>query len=188
MSRDLADSFGLAKAQGALVSNVESGSPAEKGGIESGDILLSVNGKEIDQSADVPRLIGDMHPGDSAALKIWHKGAVRDVRIAVGEMAPDQVASAPAAAAPDGGKLGLALRPLSPEERNQFKSDGLVVESATGPAAEAGIREGDVVLAFNGEKVTSVEQLRKLVGKAKGKAAVLVQRDDARIYVPINLG
>ncbi|HXC38450.1 MAG TPA: DegQ family serine endoprotease [Burkholderiales bacterium] len=188
VTRDLAESFGLAKAEGALISNVEPGGPAEKAGLQSGDVLLAINGKPVDQSSDVPRAIGDMHAGERANLKVWRKGATRDVTVALGEMNQDTVAEAPEAAQ-QGGKLGLALRPLSPEERGQIKSDGgLVVEEATGPAAQAGIRQGDVLLAFNGEKISSVEQLRKLVGKAKGKVAVLVQRDDARIYVPVNLG
>jgi serine protease Do len=189
VTQDLAESFGLKKAEGALISNVESGSPAEKAGLQSGDILLAINGKDVEQSSDVPRAIGDMHAGDKPTLKLWRKGGTRDVTVALGEMNDEKVASAAPEAAQQGGKLGLALRPLSPEERSQIKADGgLVVESSSGPAAEAGIRQGDVLLAFNGEKITSVEQLRNLVGKAKGKAAVLVQRDEARIYVPIKLG
>ena len=203
VTKDLAESFGLTKAEGALISNVEAGSPAEKAGLRAGnddidfqaqrvtiggDVLLAINGKPVDQSSDVPRAIGDMHAGDRASLKVWRKGATRDVTVALGEMNQETVAEAPEAAQ-EGGKLGLALRPLSPDERSQIKSDGgLVVEEASGPAAQAGIRQGDVLLAFNGEKISSVEQLRKLVGKAKGKVAVLVQRDEARIYVPINLG
>ena len=130
-----------------------------------------------------------MRPGDSAALKVWRKGAARDMRVSIGEAPQDKVASAADEAGPqEGGKLGLALRALTPDERKEVKADGLVVEGVTGPAAEAGIRQGDVLLAFNGEKVTSVDQLRKLVGKAKGKAAVLVQREDARLYIPIKIG
>jgi serine protease Do len=188
VSKDLAESFGLDKPKGALVANVESGSPAEKAGLQSGDILLSVNGKDIEQSADVPRIIGEMHPGDSAALKVWRKGAARDMRVSIGEAPQEKLASAEEVSPQEGGKLGLALRQLTPDERKEVKADGLVVEGVTGPAADAGIRQGDVLLAFNGEKVTSVDQLRKLVGKAKGKAAVLVQREDARLYIPIKIG
>jgi serine protease Do len=188
VSKDLAESFGLDKPKGALVANVEPGSPAEKAGLQSGDILLSVNGKDIEQSGDVPRIIGEMRPGDSAALKVWRKGAARDMRVSIGEAPQEKVASAQDAAQQEGGKLGLALRQLTPDERKETKTDGLVVEGVTGPAAEAGIRQGDVLLAFNGEKVTSVDQLRQLVGKAKGKAAVLVQREDARLYIPIKIG
>ena len=147
-----------------------------------------MNGKDIEQSGDVPRIIGEMRPGDSATLKVWRKGAARDMRVTIGEAPQEKVASAQDAAQQEGGKLGLALRQLTPDERKETKTDGLVVEGVTGPAAEAGIRQGDVLLAFNGEKVTSVDQLRQLVGKAKGKAAVLVQREDARLYIPIKIG
>src|SRR5207253_2765657 len=94
VTRDLADSFGIDKAQGALVSNVESGSPAEKAGIQSGDILLAVNGKDVESSSDVPRIIGDMRAGQRATLKIWRKGSTRDISLNVGEMPPDKLASA----------------------------------------------------------------------------------------------
>ena len=188
LTRDLAESFGLDKPRGALVSNVEAGGPADRAGLQSGDILLAINGRDVAESSDVPRMIGEMRPGETAKIKIWRKGAAREVSAVIGEAPADRVASAAPEAAPDSGKLGLALRKFTPEERKEAKFDGLVVEGATGPAAEAGIRQGDVLLAFNGEKVTSIEQLRKLVEKAKGKAAVLVQRDDARIYVPIRIG
>lgn len=189
ITRDLAESFGLSKAQGALVASVEPASPAEQAGIQTGDIVLAVNGKAVEESADLPRLIGEMRPGVSATLKIWRKGASLDMNIAIGEQPSDRLASAgELKPSPTGGKLGLAVRPLSPKERNALKSDGLLVEGANGAAAAAGIKEGDVILALNGESIKGVEQLRKLVDNAKGKVALLVQREDSRIYIPINLG
>ena len=187
VTKDLAESFGLDKPKGALVANVESGGPAEKAGIKSGDVLLAVNGKDVEQSSELPRIIGEMPPGSRATLKVWSKGGAREVAITIGELPQDRVATT-AKPAPDTGKLGLALRPLTPDERRQLGSDGVVVEESSGAAAEAGIQSGDVILAFNGERVSSVEQLRKLASQAKGKVALLVQREDSRLYVPIRVG
>jgi serine protease Do len=189
VTRDLADSFGMAKATGALVSSVEADGPAAKAGVQPGDVVLAVNGKEVDQSNELPRIVGEMRPGTRATFKVWRQGATRDISISLGELQQDKLASADVpAAAPDGGKLGLAVRPLSPEEKKQLGSDGLLVEQASGAAAEAGIQNGDVILNVNGERVSSVEQLRKFSNRTKGKVAVLVQRADARIYIPITIG
>jgi len=187
VSRDLAESFGLAKPQGALVANVEPGGPADKAGIKSGDVLLAVNGKDVEQSNELPRIVSEMTPGSRASFKVWTKGAARDISVTIGELQQDKVAAAPAPAA-DGGKLGLALRPLTPEERRAVGNDGVAVDQVTGAAAAAGIKSGDVILAFNGERVANVEQLRKLADKAKGKIALLVQREDSRLYVPVTVG
>jgi serine protease Do len=189
VTRDLAESFGMKKAEGALVANVESGGPAEKAGMQSGDVVLGVNGKNLDDSSDLPRIIGQMPPGTKASIKVWRKGTTRDLVVVIGEQEADKVASAPQAVKPAGGKLGLAVRPLTSDEKAALKSEGgVVVEGASGPAAVAGIHQGDVILALNGETVKNVEQLKKLSDSAKGKIALLVQREDARIYIPINLG
>jgi serine protease Do len=187
LTRDLAESFGLDMPRGALVANVEPGGPADKAGIKSGDVLLSVNGREIAQSSELPRIIGGMQPGSRASFRVWSKGSTRELAITIGELPQDKVAAA-APAATEPGKLGLALRPLTPEERRQVGADGVVVEQASGAAAEAGIQSGDVILALNGERVGSVEQLRKLADKARGKVALLVQREDSRLYIPIKIG
>jgi len=189
VTRDLAESFGLHKPEGALVANVESGSPADKAGMQSGDVVLGVNGRKVDDSSELPRIIGQLPPGTRASIKVWRKGSTRDLVVVIGEQEADKVASAPDAVKPAGGKLGLAVRPLTGEEKAALRSEGgLLVEGASGPAAAAGIHQGDVILALNGESVKSVEQLRKLSDSAKGKVALLVQREAARIYIPINLG
>ena len=189
LTRDLAESFGMAKPQGALVANVEDGSPAAKAGIQSGDVITGVNGKAVEDSADLPRIIGEMQPGAKATFNLWRKNASREVNVVIGEQQPDRVASAPEAARPAGGKLGVAVRALTREEQKELKSDGgVVVEGSSGAAAAAGIQQGDVILAINGETVRNVEQMKKIVDGAKGKVALLVQREDARIYVPVNIG
>jgi serine protease Do len=189
VNRELADSFGLDKPRGALVSTVEAGSPAEKAGLKSGDVILAVDGKPVDQSVDLPRIVGETKPGTALKLEVWRKGAKQDLRVTVGEMPVDKVAAAATGEEMKPAKLGVAVRPLTAEERKARGVDaGVVVERVEGPAAKAGIREGDVILAFGAEKVESAEQLKKLVDKANGSVPVLVRRDDATIYVPVRIG
>jgi serine protease Do len=188
VNKDLADSFGLAKPQGALVAAVEPGSPADKAGLKAGDVILSVDGKAIDQSIELPRIVGETRPGTVLGMKVWRRGATRDVRVTVGEMPGEKVAAA-AGEEVKPAKLGVVVRPLSPEERKSRGIDGgVVVEQVDGPAARAGIQPGDVILAFGDQKVETAEQLRKLVDKSKGSVAVLVKRDEATIYVPVRIG
>jgi serine protease Do len=189
VSKDLAESFKLDKPQGALVSSVEAGSPAEKAGLKAGDVILAVDGKAIEQSADLPRIVGDTKPGTALGLQVWRKGAKQDLRVTVGEMPADKVAAAATGEEAKPGKLGVAVRALTAEERKASGVDGgVVVEQVDGPAAKAGIKQGDVILAFGAEKVENAEQLKKLVDKASGNVPVLVRRDEATIYVPVKIG
>ena len=188
VNQDLADAFGLDKPAGALVSSVEKGSPAEKAGIEPGDVILKFNDKAITRSADLPPLVTELAPGTSASLTLWRKGKTREIALNVGEMQTAETRSKPNE--DDKGKLGLAVRPLSPEERQQAGSaEGLVVEQVVdGPAARAGIRPGDIILLANGERISSVEQLRALMAKGGKRMALLVLRGSNRLFVPLNLG
>jgi len=189
LTRDLAESFGMNKPQGALVANVEPGGPAAKAGLQSGDVVVGVNGKTVEDASDLPRLIGEMRPGTRADIKVWRKGGSRDLAVVIGEQQADRTATAQTETTrPAGGKLGLAVRPLTSEERSALKDNGLVVEGTRGPAAAAGIQQGDIIIAINGESVKSVEHLRRMAEGAKGKIALLVQRADARMYVPLNVG
>ena len=187
VSKELAESFGLAKAQGALVNSVELASPAEKAGLVSGDVILAVNGTPIEQSSDLPRVIGDLKPGQSAKLQVWRGGATRDISVSLGEIPSDKITSAAEPAARPG-RLGLAVRPLSADEQRQLQvRGGLVVEQSNGAAARAGIQAGDIILAAGTEAITSVAQLQGIAGKAKDQIAILVQRGDSKLYVPIKL-
>jgi serine protease Do len=189
VNRELAESFGLDGPRGALVNTVEADGPAAKAGLQTGDIILSVDGKTVDSSNELPRLIGETRPGTSVALQVWRKGAPRDLKVTVGETPSDRVAAAEPRPDAKPAKLGVAVRPLTAEERRQRGVDsGVVVEQADGPAAKAGIRVGDVILSLNGEKIENVDQLRALVDKAKGNVAVLVKRDDATMFVPVQIG
>ena len=154
----LAESFGLDKPQGALVASVEPGGPADKAGIKPGDVMLAVNGKAIDRSAELPPLVAAVKPGSKANFDVWRDGAKRSLAVTVGELKPEQVARAPEQRE-DAGKLGLALRQ---------GEEGLVVEKASGPAARAGILRGDVVVAVNGKRVKSARGAALGHGQGKG--------------------
>ena len=187
VNQALAASFGLKKAGGALVGSVEKDSPAEKGGLQTGDVILRFNGQPISSSADLPELVADTKPGTTASIDVFRHGAEKTLAVRIGEMQASKSAGDSAAGAQ--GRLGLSVRPLNQDERQQAGvSGGLVVEDAAGPAALAGIQSGDVILSFNGTPVTSVEQLRQLVDKAGKNVALLVQRDGQKIFVPLTLG
>lgn len=187
VSPSLADSFGLKKPAGALVGSVAEGSPAARAGLAPGDIILKLNGEEIASSNQLPPLVADLKPGSAAKLEIWRKGGTREIVVTVGQLQDDKVATNDSPATQ--GRLGLSVRPLTPDERGQAGSgDGLLVEEAAGAAARAGILPGDIVLSLNGEPIKNAAQLRTLAAKAGKHVALLVQRGDARIFVPIDLG
>ena len=180
VNQSLAQSFGLAKPEGALVSSVADNSPAARAGIRPGDVILAWNGKTIDDSAELPGLVADTPPGKHATVKLWRNGTEQTLGVTVARMADEKAASAEGANSDaNSGKLGLAV---------QQSDQGLVVAGASGPAARAGVREGDVILAVNNQPVKNVEQLRRLVDKAGRHVALLVQREDAKVYVPVDLG
>ncbi len=188
VNQALADSFGLKEPAGALVSQVEKGGPADKAGIQAGDIIAKVNGKPVKDSSELPAVIGDVKPGGSVRLEIVRKGTTQNIEVTVGAMKDAKVAAKSSGQA-EQGKLGLAVRPLAPEEQKQAGVEGgLVVEEVAGPAARAGIQPGDVILSLNGTPVKDAEHLRELVSKSGKHVALLVQREEARIFVPVDLG
>src|SRR6266704_3449744 len=189
VTQELADSFGLKKAQGALVSAVEPKSPADKAGVKTGDIILAVDGRAIENSSDLRRIIGKSRPGIAVTLKVWRQGETQELRPSLGEAPAEKVARADSESKTQPSKLGLALRPLTEEERKQIEAEGgLLVEQSEGPAARAGVQAGDVILALNNQPVKSVDQLRRLVDRSRGSVALLIQREGNKIYVPIRLG
>src|SRR5579871_1427910 len=188
VSQGLADSFGLPRPEGALVSSVEKDGPAEHAGIEAGDVILKLNGTLLKDSSELPVQIASLAPGTPVNLEIWRNHATRDVSVKLAAM-QDKRTAANTGSHEEGGKLGLAVRPLtSDEQREGHMKGGLVVERARGPAADAGIQPGDVVLAANGAPVTSAEELRGAVEKSHGHIALLIQRGEARIFVPVRVG
>ena len=188
MDQSLADSFKLKAPNGALVAKVVPDSAAAQAGIKVGDVILKYNGASIVDAGQLSQHVGVTAPGDKAALEIWRDGKTMSITATIGNAdkfaAKDQSSSDAAPA-----RLGLALRPLSPDERQQAGvSGGLVVEEAQGHAAEAGIQPGDVVLSVDGTPVQTVAQLRKMVQDHDKQIALLIQRGEARLFVPITLG
>ena len=185
----LAESFGLDRPRGALVAGVEPGAPGEKAGLQSGDIITRYDGKTIERSSELPMLVAETAPGKVAQVEVWRNRAAKTLTISTTNAQPkkDQVAEEDKSATK--GRLGLAVRPLSPEERGELGAKGgLVVEQVGGAAARAGIQPGDVLLSFNGAPVKSAEDLRALVGKAGKSVALLIQRERQQLFVPVELG
>ncbi|MGE0348170.1 Do family serine endopeptidase [Hydrogenophaga sp.] len=190
VNQTLAESFRLDKPAGALVSSVEPGGPADKAGLKVGDVIREVDGHAIVGSGDLPAYIGQALPGDKVRLNVWRQGKAVTLSAQLGDAAARMVKTADGDKATDQGRLGLALRPLAPQERRAVgvADGGLVVEDAQGPAALAGVQQGDVLLAVNGAKVDSVEQVRTLLDKSGKSLALLIQRDGDQIFVPVRLG
>ena len=188
MTADLADSFGLDRPHGALVSQVQPDSPAQKAGFQASDVILSFNGKPVENSGDLPRMVGMAKPGAKVQAEIWRKGKRQQIDVVLGELpAASQVSSKDGKTYSRG---GLALTELSEEQRDALGIDhGLLVEDVTGDAARAGIRTGDVILAVNNSKVSTVAGLRKLMAAVPvGRTvAILVRRGEGSMYVPLKI-
>jgi serine protease Do len=189
VDQKLATTFGLGTPHGALISAVDPKGPSERAGLKPGDVITSVNGHKIDQQFELPTVIAELPPGSEAHIGIWrdHKTSEVDVKTV---LLDDEPAQAAANAAEDGGgKLGLAVRPLDPKEQQELHTRGrLLVEDVTGPALAAGLQAGDVVLGVNGAGVSSVADLKREVARAGHSVALLIQRDEAQIYVPVDIG
>ena len=193
MDADLARNFGLDEATGALVASVEPDSAAATAGLQSGDVVLSVNDTVVDESADLPRLIGEQRPGTEIELEIWRDGERHHIEATLDEMeSPENIAEAaasePAHGEDLGARLGLTARPLESREAAHIGAPGgLAVESVTGTAARAGLRRGDIILAINNRAITDVAQFREHIQNAGNRFALLVQRGDSRIFIPLTL-
>jgi serine protease Do len=189
VNQALADSFKLARPRGALVSQVEEGGPADKAGLKPGDVILAVDGREIERSSELPPAIAAIKPGTQATLSIWRGKSERKAKITVGELKDEPAVAAlgPAGKA-ETGKLGLAVRPLSGSERERLSTIGrLVIAEADGPAAIAGVEAGDVLIAVNGVQVATVAEFRKAVEDSGATVALLIQRGNAQIFVPVRI-
>ncbi len=188
VTADLAESFGLDRPRGALVAQVQEDSPASKAGLQAADVILTFNGMAVENSGDLPRMVGLVKPGTRISVEVWRKGKVQQLSVVLGELPTEKLAAG------DSGKSfsrgGLALSELGEEQRRALGIDhGVLVEDATGDAARAGIRTGDVILAVNNSNVVSVAAFRKAIAAVPvGKsAAILVRRGEGSLYVPLKI-
>lgn len=190
VTKDVAESLGLSKAQGALVQRIESGGPADKGGLEAGDIILKLNGAAIEKPSDLPRMVGGIKPGSRVTVNIWRKGSARDIALMVAELEEDKPRAEAKRSRQDAlpNSLGLVVGDLSDAQKKELDvENGVLVESAVGAAAAAGLRAGDVVQRLNEADVMDARQFNALVARLdpKKRAAVLVRRGDSSQFVPL---
>ena len=185
LNQALAESFGLKRAEGALVAQVLAGSAAERAGLQPGDVVLKYDGKPIGAAGELSALVGQATPGAKARIEIWRKGEARELSATLGTAKDDSNKSA-ATEGPGKDRLGLAVRPLTPEERKEANvPGGLLVEDVNGPAARAGMQAGDIVLMADGKPVKSADDLRAAAASRGGNVALLVQRGETRVFVPL---
>ncbi len=193
LTKELADSFGMKNTNGALIAGVEKGGPAEKGGLEAGDVITKFDGKSILTSSDLPRAVGASKPGKVVPVEVLRKGAAKTLNVGVGEMPVEATEAAPSVkpqVKPEPNKIGLTLKELTPAQKKKLNGkNGLVVADSSGAAAQAGIRPGDVILGLNNTSIQNADQFNKQINAvAAGKTvAVLVQRGDTTLYVPIKV-
>ncbi|MDP3086915.1 MAG: PDZ domain-containing protein, partial [Methylotenera sp.] len=193
LSKELAESFGMKNTNGALVAAVEKNGPADKGGLEAGDVITKFDGKVIMTSSDLPRAVGAAKPGKVAIVDILRKGSEKSLKINIGEMPTDttEVAQASQSAVkPELNRIGLVLKELTAQQKKKLNGkNGLLVIDAQGAVAQAGVRRGDVVLGLNNTEVQSLDQFNKhLASFAVGKTvALLVLRGESTLYVPIKI-
>jgi serine protease Do len=187
---ELAASFGLKEPRGALVAMVEKGGPAAKAGIQPGDVILGVNGHPVEDSADLARYIAGSKPGTTATVDVWRKGGHVPVKVTLGELAAKPSVTGESEAeqnAPDA--AGLVLGELTPEQRKQLDvPSGVLVRGATGAARRAGVQPGDIIVSINRQPVNSIAELEAKLAEHTGKTvALLLQREDATLFLPLKL-
>ena len=196
ITKELAESFGLSKAQGAAVNAVEKGGPAEKAGVEPGDVILSFDGKQVGNSSDLPRIVGTTRPGTKVTMQIWRKGAARDLSVIVGEIAEEKSVAksgkSPKPVEQAANRLGLVVSELSSEQKRDLKvNGGLIVEDIRGNVVRADLRPGDIILALiargDTTEIRTVEQFNKILGQfdKASNITLLVRRGELQTFVTI---
>ena len=197
VNKELADSLGLPKPMGAVVNALEKGGPAEKSGLEPGDVILKFDGKVINSSADLPRMVGMTKPGTRSVVQIWRRGVTKEITVTVGEVNEERLASAqqgPGKKAPEqlANRLGLVVSELSAEQRRELKmNSGLLIEDVRGSGARADLRPGDIVIAVISKgattEVKTADQFNKILAQfAKGSSVtLLIRRGEMQTFVTI---
>lgn len=188
LTPELAKSFGLKDEKGALVVQLEENGPADKGKMKEGDVIIEFNGKPIIETIELSHAVAGAKPGEKVKVKVLREGKPVELTITIAEMPSNgklNMKAQPMKSSVD--RLGLSTRALTKEEAKKNTKGGIVVESAEGPAAEAGIQRGDIILSAGGKRVKSAEDLKKIVDSAKGSIPILVDRKGQRIFVPVPL-
>jgi periplasmic serine protease, Do/DeqQ family len=190
VGKDIAEALGMSRAEGALVSGVEAGGPADEAGVQPGDVITRFNGQRIERWSDLPRIVGETRPGSKVAMEVWRKGKTVRLTTEVGELETSQPqAAASAERAPaEQNVLGLAVEPVPADVQRKLRiKGGVMVSASSGPAAAAGIAQGDIILAVNDDDVTGPKQFATLVSKLDKSraAALLVQRGDTVQWVAV---
>lgn len=192
ITKELADSFGMKSTAGALIAGVEKNGPADKAGIESGDVVLKFDGKPIATSSDLPRAVGQAKPGKDVPVEILRKGANKTLTLTVGEMPQDKDENGlnKSQPKPEVNRIGLVVKDLTPQQKKKLNGKvGVLVIDSQGSAAQAGIRRGDVILGVNDSDVQTADQFNKQIAAVPaGKSvALLVMRGENTLYVPIKV-
>ncbi|MBI4807778.1 MAG: DegQ family serine endoprotease [Nitrosomonadales bacterium] len=197
VTRELADSFGLPKIAGALISAVEKGGPADKAGVRPSDVILKFDGKAVNSSADLPRIVAATKPGNKVGVQLWRKGSTLDVSLVVAEIREEggEVAQRGHRSGTEGTsesetRLGLVVSELNDQQKAELQVEGgLVVEDMKGPAARSQLQRGDVILAIGNIEIHNFDQFNEVLKKVpRGRnIALLVRRSEGTVYVPIKL-
>ncbi len=191
VTKELALSFKLESAAGVLVASVEPGSPAQKAGLQRGDVILKYDGKVIESASELPRLVAGSKPGTAATLDLWRQGASRSIKVTLGEFPAEAASTRSAATSQSPNRLGLAVSELPAAGRKALGvAFGVLVEAVEGPAEKTQIRRGDVIIAVDNTDLTSIRQFSDLVAQQKPgtPVALLVRRGDASLYVAVEVG
>jgi serine protease Do len=198
VTRELAESFGLPKVGGALISNVEKGGPAEKAGVRASDVILKFDGKVVNSSVDLPRIVAATKPGNKVSVQLWRKGSTLDISVVVGEIQDEGVVAQRGGhgSGSTGGssesetRLGVVVSELNDQQKAELQVEGgLIVEDMKGAAARSQLQRGDVILAVGNIEIRSAEQFNEVLKKVpRGRnIALLVRRSEGTVYVPIKL-
>jgi serine protease Do len=188
LNQSLAESFDLPDSNGAIVGTVEKDSPAEKAGFKTGDVIRKIDNVAVTDSTDVTSRVGNMAPGTKVAIEVWREGKPVTLTATIGSFDNGEKVASASSSGGTHQKLGLSVRPLTSDEKQEVGHGGLVVENVNGPAALAGIQPGDVIISVGSSRVTTVEGLQRSVEKAGKNVALLIERNGQKLFVPVRVG